>query len=57
MMPPAFDEALLDRDAELASDRAYGVWAAILPVLLGVVSWGVVMLVGEWLVGWLGRTT
>jgi hypothetical protein len=46
MIPPAFDEALKDRDAELASQRAYGVWAAILPVLLGVGSWGVVVLIG-----------
>ena len=44
------DQPRLDRDAEYASQRAYGVWASLLPVLLGVVSWGVVVLVGGWLV-------
>jgi len=49
MILRAFEEARMDRDAEAVSQRAYGVWAALVPVFLVALTWGGLVLVGAWM--------
>ena len=44
------DQPRLDREAEAASQRAYGLGAVLVPVLLVALTCGAVVLVGEWIV-------
>ncbi len=45
MILSVFEEARMDREAESASQRAFGVGAIIVPVLLVAFAWGGLVLI------------
>ena len=42
------EQPRLDREAEAVSQRAIGLGAVLMPVLLVALTWGGLVLVGEW---------